>query len=210
MGRALHVVPAVLVSLVAGAGGAVHAEPLFTDVGVAVTVGGGVEQVGFSDRSTPVGPAALWETRLVVGTRLPVSTELAYLGTLATIERSGQPEATLMGTGVEVLVRANLAASASAWRPYIFTGRAVRHYAVTGERAKAARAVGGHDRDVVLDLPIGGGIAVYGRGLVVDARVAYRAAVDSELVEVARTGPGEPDYADMHSWVATLVVGVEL
>jgi hypothetical protein len=185
------------------------AEPLVSGVGVAITVGGGVEQPASGTLRRAIGPAALWELRAAIATRLPLSTELAYLGTASTIERAGAPAGTLVSTGVEVLLRANLSTS-SRWRPYLLIGRALRYYRVTGAaHEKRSPPAGGADRDVVLDLPAGVGCMLHLDGFVLDVRGAFRAAMGSELVVADPASGQEVTYAETHSWSVTARLGYE-
>jgi hypothetical protein len=187
----------------------VAAEPLVSGVGVAITVGGGVEQPVSGALRRAIGPAGLWEVRAAIATRLPLSTELAYLGTASTIERAGAQAGTLVSTGVEVLLRANLSTS-SRWRPYLLIGRALRYYRVTGAaHEKGAPPAGGSDRDVVLDLPAGVGCMLHLDGMVVDVRGAFRAAMGSELVVADPESGQEATYVETHSWSVTARLGDE-
>jgi hypothetical protein len=198
-----------LAGAVLAAAGPVVAEPLVSGVGVAITVGGGVEQPASGTLRRAIGPAALWELRAAIATRLPLSTELAYLGTVSTIERAGAPAGTLVSTGVEVLLRANLSTS-SRWRPYLLIGRALRYYRVTGAAPdKRSSPAGGSDRDVVLDLPAGVGCMLHLDSVVVDVRGAFRAAMGSELVVADPVSGQEATYAESHSWSVTARVGYE-
>jgi hypothetical protein len=202
------VVAVVVGGLVHGAA-PVAAEPLVSGVGVAITVGGGVEEPASGVLRSAVGPAALWEVRAAIATRLPISTELAYLGTASTIERDGDPAGMLVSSGVEVALRANLSTS-SRWRPYLLVGRALRYYRVSGAaHTKRSPPSRGADRDVTLDLPIGAGCMIHLGGLVLDVRGVFRAAIGSELV-VADPAPGQAaTYAESHSWSASARVGYE-
>ena len=205
-------VPSILgvVAITAVAGGAA-AEPLVSRVGVAVTVGGGVERSVSAGTRESVGPASVWEVRAAIATRLLISPELAYIGSTSMIERDGG-RGTLLGTGIEALIRINLS-GLGPLRPYVFTGRALRRYSVRGAaRARSPGAMYGladHDTDVVVELPLGAGCAIgLGGRLVLDARVALRFTGDAELV-VDPTSDDGTRYAAMHTWSATARVGYE-
>lgn len=173
-----------------------RADDLVSEVGVALTLGGGVEQFTSGTLRDAVGPIGTWEVRGTIGTRLVLSTELAYLGSSSKVSGGGRAS-TLTSNGVEVLARVNLNRDGR-WRPYVFTGRGLRWYHV------ADAMPGGDDSDLVVDLPIGAGCMFHGGGLVVDVRASVRAVDDAEIMTVD-TGRYEP----MHTWSMTARVGYE-
>jgi hypothetical protein len=198
---------AVLVAVLAVPGGAARGDELPSRVGVAVTVGGGVERAVGDTARDAIGPAAVWEVRGAIATRVIVSTELAYQGSVSTIERGGG-RGTLRGAGLEVAIRVNVP-GLGRWRPYLFTGRALRWYSVRGDARRARQQVtspqelDGQDSDVVIELPIGVGCAVRAGGLILDTRVALRASGDAELLV------DRGSYAALHVWSGTLRAGFE-
>jgi hypothetical protein len=203
---------APLVVILAVSGGVARGDELPSRVGVAVTVGGGVERAVGGTARHALGPAGVWEIRGVIATRAIVSSEIAYLGSMSTIERNGG-RGTLQGSGLELSIRVNVP-GLGRWRPYLFTGRALRWYAVRGDARSAARpsvapgAFEGQDSDVVIELPLGAGCAVRAGNLVFDARVALRSAGDAEVL-VEPPSAGGDRYAALHVWSGTLRVGYE-
>jgi hypothetical protein len=196
-----------LLPLVLGVSSAnARAEEPLSRVGVAVTVGGGAET--FVDRAAraAAGPAATWDVRGTVGTRLIISSELAYFGSASSIQSvRGGRRATLISSGIELIVRVNLRVPGS-WRPYAFAGRALRRYQVSDTGFTMDRT-GVEPADDVLEAPLGIGCMLHrGNGLVIDARATLRVAAYPGLVtDATDTGLAAP----MHTWSAGAHLGYE-
>lgn len=175
---------------------------LLTPYGMSASIGGGV--MGFTDSNmtdfADVGGA--WEARLAIGTRRMVGAEVAYTGGAQNITALGlDSNAVLVSTGVEALGRVNF--TTIALQPYVIAGVGWRRYDVTNADFNTSSV---SDKDNVLEIPMGIGLAYRYRGFVVDARGIFRAAADSDLIQ-ARSNNGKS--ADLHTWEGSVRLGWE-
>jgi hypothetical protein len=172
-------------------------------IGVGLSIGGG--GFGFVDSTardfTDVGGS--WEARLSVGTRSPIALEAAYVGSAQGIDAIGlDPDAILVGNGVEGVARINLGRAEI--QPFVFGGAGWRHYRVTNADFNLSNV---SNRDNVLEVPLGAGLAWRTGGVFFDVRGTYRLAFFDDLIS-----PGPADAfsgADLDSWNATLRLGFE-
>lgn len=170
--------------------------PLFTDYGIGVTIGGGVE--GFTndiaDDTTDIGGS--WALRVELGTRFPLSVEGAYVGTAQDIDGlTGADSGTLIGTTVEAALKFNVD-TGSPFRPFVFGGLGWRRYDVTDAEFTTA-AVGIRDQDNLMVFPLGGGLRYDYRGIDADIRFTFRPAVEEDLIIDTSRDSGA---AAMHTW----------
>ena len=185
---------------------------LVTGIGIGVDVGGGV--FGFTDATmrslaSPVG--GLWSFRTTLGTHVPLAVELGYVGSANTINSQlGRAQATLLGTTFEAALRWNVLPQAP-WTPYAFAGVGWQRYTLD-DRAFQLSDTGIANRDDLLVVPLGAGIAYRFGALVTDVRGTFRVAEGSSLVlETPATSlqNGFGGYAQMHQWDASVNVGYE-
>jgi hypothetical protein len=150
---------------------------LLVPIGVSVSVGGGFATFTQAAPRDVAGTAASWEARAAIGTRTPFALELAYLGSVQTIDALGLDDgALLVGQGGEAAVRMNL--YDDAWQPYVLAGVAVRRYRVATD-TNTSDIAGGDD---VTEMPLGFGAAFRYQGLVVDGRATFRTAFGDQLL----------------------------
>jgi hypothetical protein len=169
--------------------------------GMSASVGGGI--VGFTDGDTTdfADVGGRWEARLAIGTRTPIGFEAAYTGGAQAIDALGlDTSAVLVGSGLEGLARLNLATRA--WQPYVLAGAGWRRYDLTNADFNTSSV---NDQDNVLEIPLGAGVAYRYKGLVVDLRAVFRAAIDSDLVKT----PEGANNADLHTWETSVRAGFE-
>lgn len=177
--------------------------PLFTDYGIGVIVGGGVE--GFTndiaDDVTDIGGS--WDLRVEFGTRFPLSVEAAYVGTAQGIDGlTGSDSGTLIGTTVEAALKFNVD-TGSPFRPFAFGGLGWRRYDVTGAVFTTAD-VGIRDQDNLMVFPLGGGLRYDYRGIGADLRFTFRPAIEEDLIIDTSRDSGA---AAMHTWNVSAHVG---
>lgn len=184
--------------------------PPTSGFGLQLSLGGGVSQ--FTDRTlrdttSPLG--GQWDLRAVIGTRVPIGLEIAYLGTAAQIRSLfSQPTAVMIGTTIESDLRLNILPR-NILDPYLFAGIGWTRYNVD-EQAFTLATTGIRTHDDMMEVPAGAGLALRWDGMVIDARGTFHATEGSELVlaeNSMRTTTGQ--FAPMHSWDATLAVGYE-
>lgn len=189
--------------LLIGASSAGAAEPkLQTKFGMSAMIGGGV--TGFTDTDvvdmTTAGGS--WTARVVLGTRLPVGFEAAYVGTAQEIDTLNLDANTiLMSNGVEGAVRLNVL-QRGYWQPYIFAGLAFKQYDLVNSDFNTSSVL---DKDAVAEVPLGAGLAFRYEGIVADARFAFHPAFDSELIPGTVAGEG----LRLNNWNANLRIGWE-
>lgn len=177
-----------------------------TVIGMSATIGAGF--VGFVDRDTRLSTytGVCWTARLVIGTVLPVSAELAYLGTGHTMAAPGMSDtAALVSHGVEGALRWNFLTllvdthtKHGRFDPYLFGGIGYRRYSLTNTTYNRSTIA---SSDGVREAPVGVGLVWNRHLLVVDVRTEYRYAFDDDLFLATRLGTD--------SWGASVRVGVE-
>jgi len=139
------------------------------DVGVALSVGGGVDDfAGSMHDTTNIGGG--WDARLTFGTRSYVAGEISYIGSAQTYNTIANNSGTLTGNGAQAALRLN-AGTDYPVQPFAFGGVAWRHYNLTSSTAAVADVAQNAD---VLEVPVGGGLAAYFDNLMLDVRGEYR------------------------------------
>lgn len=158
---------------------------LRTGIGVAAMVGGGATMFVSDQLRAATNPGAQWSGRLTIGTRRAWGLEAIYSGSSQHIDTLDiDSSAMLVSHGVAALFRLNLAAEGM-WQPYATIGAGFRHYHVAYADFNRSSVA---DSDVVGELPLAGGCAMRERGLILDARLGFRFAIDSDLVESSGAG----------------------
>jgi len=173
--------------------------------GAAFTVGGGV--TGFADTDTrdfADNTGGTWQARLVLGTRLPVSVEAAYIGTATGINALGlDRKAVLMANGVEGLARVNILPATFTVRPYLLGGVAWKHYSLANVDTNTSAV---NDTDDTFEIPVGMGASYQFGRLVLDARGTFSSSYSNDLIAV----PGGAEVAGLDNWTASVNLGWEL
>lgn len=179
------------------------ARPLLTPIGVGVAIGGGATNFTNSEISDITDIGGSWTARLTLGTRLPIALEGAYLGTANNITAPGlDGSAVLLGSGVEGLLRVNVLPMLPI-QPYLFGGVAWRRYTIVNEDFNNSDV---RDRDDVLEVPFGAGVAVRVKSILFDGRFDYRPTFNEDLLpDVDRSALD----AGLENWNATARVGFE-
>lgn len=171
-------------------------------MGIGLVVGGGVD--GFTNgalRDT-TNDGGSWDVRAIVGTRSPLALEAAYIGSAQSVSALGlDSSALLVGNGVQGDVRLNVGADMPV-QPFVFGGVAWRRYDITNTKTNTSDLV---DKDDVLELPAGIGIAIKRYGFMAEARGEVRAAMGEDLVP-SRSATGSEA---MHRWGVNASIGYE-
>jgi hypothetical protein len=166
--------------------------------GIGVAIGGGVS--GFTDNTMrdTTKDGGNWDVRLSVGLRLPIAFEGSYIGSAQRIDALGlDSDAVLLGNGVQGALRLNLMDANV--QPFLFGGVAWRRYSLANENFNTSDVA---DRDDVLEVPMGGGLAFKYRGMMLDARGEFRYASREDMVPDLRG-----KHVDMHRYGATANLG---
>lgn len=170
-------------------------------IGLGLTAGGGVE--GFTDgtmRDTTTA-GGNWFVRATLGTKQVIGVEAAYFGSAQAIDALGlDPDAVLIGNGVQGNVRIN-ATTDSEIQPFLYGGVAWRRYDITNSSRNTSDI---NDKDDVLELPVGIGLAYKHQGFMLDARGEFRGAFYEDLVPTGGT-----TAADLHRWGFNANLGYE-
>lgn len=174
-------------------------------IGIGFTLGGGA--TGFVDQGARafVETGGAWEARLVLGTRLPIAFEGAYIGSAQGIQALGlQTNALLIGNGAEGTARINF--STSRIQPYIFGGAGWTNYQIRNTQIATADL---QRSDNVLTIPFGVGLSArFAKSFLLDVRGTGRLAFDDDLLnQLASTN--NAGNGGLNSWNASAHLGWE-
>jgi len=167
--------------------------------GTTVMLGGGVMSfTGGAARSVAEGGGA-WGLRLGWGTRTMLGFEAAYVGSMNQLTASGlDPNAMLLGTGAEGALRLNIpvAYRESLIEPFAFGGLGWTRFDVINDDFNASAV---SEKDHVMTVPFGAGVAAAVRGFIVDARYTYRLAYREDLI----------GNTNLDNWIVSANMGSE-
>jgi hypothetical protein len=167
--------------------------------GSMVTLGGGVMNfTGAGARSVARGGGA-WDLRLGWGTRNIVGFEAAYMGSANKLSAAGlDPNAMLLGTGAEGALRLNmpLAYRDSLFEPFGFGGLGWTRFDIINDDYNTSNV---SEKDHVMTVPVGAGLAMAVRGFMVDARYTYRFVYREDLI----------GNTDLDNWIVSANIGSE-
>jgi hypothetical protein len=176
-------------------------QPRIYRVGASVLLGGGYEDFTNDTMQAQTGGAGSWNARLVAGTRQFVGLEAAYVGSARNINTLGLSDnSNLVANGVEGALRVNVpvARGAQLIEPFGFIGVGWSHYNITNAGINTSDL---NDKDDVMTMPYGGGLA-YAYGMfMADARFTYKQTYMNDLL---RTTGGK-----LNTWGVSGQVGVE-
>jgi hypothetical protein len=179
------------------------AEPL-SHYGLGIQLGGGVEGFTNDELAETAGTGPAWNLRVIAGTRTAVSIEASYEGSAQAVDAFGlDNDALLIGTGLDAGARF------SAWpgttlSPYLSMGVGWRRYDLTRFTTNFSDV---SQTDNVVELPVGVGAVLRFGGMMLDARVQFRAATGSDLMP--RTGDPDGEHLAMHRWGVSGNLGYE-
>ena len=172
-------------------------------IGIEATVGAGaIGFVGESARNaTQTG--ASWDARMMVGSRLPIALEGAYVGSVQNINALGLSTASLLlGNGIEGTVRVNI--TRARVQPYLFGGIGWTHYQLTNTVANTSSI---SDKDDIGTVPVGAGLSArVGSAVILDIRGTYRATFADDMM---RAPSPDGNSSSMQTWNAAGRFGFE-
>lgn len=163
--------------------------------GLSLSAGGGIE--GFTNGkfrdSTKDG--GLWVVRGTLGTRSLFGLEASYIGSAQAIDS----EATLVSNGIQGNLRLNLLRHIAV-HPFLFAGIAWRRYNTTNITTNPATISDGD----MWEIPMGLGLTLHYRRLLLDTRVELRASFKDNIVIITSDENGAK-----HRYSANATVGYE-
>lgn len=177
-----------------GAGAWMH------DIGLGISVGGGVDDFVGDTMRGATGVGGDWTARLTLGTRSFIGAELSYIGSAQSISRLGlSSNSELIGNGAQAVVRINGTVDYPV-QPFIYGGAAWRHYSLNNSGANFSDVSNSND---TFEVPLGVGLGTYLSGLMLDVRGEYRFAWgDHTLVPTSSGGDSLLDR-----WAVTGTIG---
>lgn len=167
--------------------------------GSEVAVGGGVVNFANSTARGMTDAGGSWNLRLSSGTRSFLGAEAAYIGSWQKIAAAGlDPDARLVGNGVEANLRLNipLVSGDSLFSPFGIAGLGWSQFNVVNDDYNAS---GVRDRDRILSVPLGAGLAMGYRGFMFDGRYTYRRVFEQDLL----------GNASLDNWMVSANIGRE-
>ncbi len=176
--------------------------PWYETFGFALSVGGGVDDFARDQMRNTTSLGGAWNVRLTFGTRSYFGFEASYIGSAQSIDALGLPsDAVLIGNGAQGALRLNGTVNYPV-QPFAYGGGAYRFYSIsmTGPNLSDVRS-----NDNVFEVPVGGGIAAYLDGLMLDARGEYRFAWGADSL-VFTPGGGKPS---LDRWAVSADIGYE-
>lgn len=183
---------------------------LMTGVGMSLTAGGGVTNFTNSYLNSITDPGGAWSARFTLGTRSIIAVEAGYIGSAQKIRAIGlDSSALLMSNGLEGDLRLNL--STGEVQPYLFGGAAWKRCNIVNNSQNNSAL---RDRNDVLELPIGVGLAWRYRGFVADGRFDYRPSFYDDLAAPAAANGQllnnpSPAGSGLNNWNVTARIGWE-
>lgn len=168
-----------------------------TDIGVAVSIGGGVGGFIEEDARDVADMGGAWDARLVIGTRSVLGVELAYIGAAYDLEAPLlDDDAFLVSNGAEIAARLNLIPGAPV-TPIVFGGIGFRHFSLTNDDFNQSRIL---DDEDVAHFPVGAGLAFHVDDLLVELRGEVRPTTgDDDML-------GDDD-TNLSTWAAKARLG---
>ena len=151
---------------------------VFSKIGLGAVIGGGVTSF-FGDAATDlVKPGGSWTARLEIGTRSHLAGEVAYVGSLASLQGLGvQNNSVLMSNGAEGLLKWNILTGPV--QPYLGAGAGWKNYRLQNVSSTYTAITAESN---LAHIPGIAGVAVRARGFIFDARFTAAAPIDPDLI----------------------------
>jgi hypothetical protein len=169
-------------------------------IGVETLVGAGA--TGFIDSGARafVDMGALWDLRLVLGSRTRLALEAAYVGSEQALKGLGnEGQGRLIGNGAEAALRLNI--RRRPLQPYVFGGFGWTNYRL-GNGLAFNSDQGGSDN--VFLVPLGAGVSLrWDAGFVVDVRGTLRLTYSDALLSTPSVS------TSLRNWTGTARLGYE-
>jgi hypothetical protein len=170
-----------------------------TGYGTSVTLGGGVMNFTGSTARGNTQTGGAWDLRLGWGSRSILGFEAAYVGSANGLSAAGlDPSAVLLGTGAEGNLRLNLPLPArdALIEPFGLAGLGWTRFDIINDDFNASRV---NEKDHVLTVPVGAGLAMASHGFMFDARYTYRFVYGEDLI----------GNSSLDNWIVSANVGSE-
>jgi hypothetical protein len=164
-----------------------------------VQLGGGVMSFSGATARGVTDTGGSWDLRLAWGTRSILGFEAAYIGSANKLSAPGlDPNAALIGTGVEGNLRLNapLPYRSALIEPFGIAGVGWTRFDVVNDDFNLS---GVREKDHIITVPVGAGLAMSYRGFMVDGRFTYRFAYREDLI----------GNASLDNWIASANIGSE-
>ncbi len=181
-----------------------------SQIGIGIGLGGGVNDFVSTEMTNATDPGLAWDVRTVIGTRLPIAGEVAYVGTRRVANVAGVTGSTagetphIFSHGIEAAARVQYPYLTGRWlvEPFAFGGLGWTHYGVDASVAPTSTIR--TTSDDVLVVPFGGGVAAAFDHFMLEGRFTYRATFNNDLL-------AKPDgtIASLNNWSAGATVGYE-
>jgi hypothetical protein len=185
----------------------IHEHSFYDRLGFAVQAGGGAGGFVNSNLRDSTNPGGDWDVRATLGTKSLLGVEASYIGSAQGITALGvDNNAMLVGNGVQGALRLNGTFDFPV-QPFAYGGAAWRRYDVTNTSTNTSDIA---NRDDVLELPLGIGVAGHFDGALLDIRGEYRFARDENLVRDTSIGNlDNTSFASMNRWGVNANIGYE-
>jgi hypothetical protein len=167
--------------------------------GQTVMLGGGVMAFSGDTARSVAESGGAWDLRFGWGTRSTIGTEAAYIGSVNKLTAAGLDDgASLLGTGAEGALRLNipLVYRDSLFEPFGLAGLGWTRFDVVNNDINLSRV---REKDHVMTVPVGAGLAAALAGFMVDARFTYRFTYYEDLI----------GNADLDNWIVSANLGAE-
>jgi hypothetical protein len=148
-------------------------------------LGGGFEDFTNSNLQAMTGGGGAWSVRAVGGLYQFIGLEAAYVGAARRIDALGlSSNAALMSNGVEGAFRLNVPVirGRALVEPFGFVGLGWSRYSVVNSNTQSSDVA---ERDDVMTLPYGAGLAYAYGPVIADARFTYRYTYMNDLMRVS-------------------------
>jgi hypothetical protein len=167
--------------------------------GSSISVGGGVMSFSGGGARGLTDTGGSWSVRLTAGTRSILGIEAAYIGSAQGLSAPGlDPNARLIGNGAEGAFRLNVPVvmGDAMIEPFGLWGLGWTRFDVINDNYNTSVV---REKDNIMTMPLGAGLATSYRGFLADARYTYRFAFRDALL----------GGADMGNWIVSANIGAE-
>ena len=170
-----------------------------TGYGSTITLGGGVMNFTGAGARGVTDTGGAWGFRLGWGSRSILGLEAAYVGSANNLNVVGlDPNAVLLGTGAEGNLRLNLPVPVrdTLFEPFGLAGLGWTRFDIINDDFNTS---GAREKDHVMTVPVGAGVALGARGFLVDVRYTYRFVYDEDLL----------GNTNLDNWILSANIGGE-
>jgi len=168
-----------------------------TGVGVSLMLGGGPTGFLEADARRLTSSGGGWDARLTVGTRSILGVELGYIGAAQTLSAPGlDASGYLLKNGAEAV--AHLTILNGPVQPYVLAGAGWTNFTIQNAAFNDSPLP---NKDNMAHFPVGAGVGVHLRGLVIDGRGVIRPVAGDNMLNSSG--------GRMHTWEGKVMAGWE-